>query len=109
MKRFNSSFSRIMEATHYKDSSVFATHLKNCVEHYTGEKANIVDWMADPKVPNAFAVKAEILAKNFDNPIYFLFTNFGMKTPVDEAAQEHMEEVEFSQWPPTSGELRFFL
>ena len=85
--------------------------IKAAVENYTGEKVAELAIHPDPKVEGVYAVRARLV--DCDCPLDFLWN-------VHEAEDEQpigrmtadslvLEECEFSQWPPKSGKLKFFV
>ena len=69
------------------------TELKNIVELYTGRKLKELQIIPDPNNPDFSALRAEFIDNNV---VYFIYHNY-LGTNRDS-----LEEVEFTEWPPTS-------
>lgn len=70
------------------------------VEEYTGKKVKTIDVFQDPKVSGCIAIRVTV--KGIPRKLDFL------KTHNDPINADNLEEAEFDQWPPKSGELKFF-
>ncbi len=81
--------------------------LKETVELYTGRKATGIDVHADPRVSGAYAIR---MVTDKGATIDFLLSAHWMNDDPRNAEDlsGHLEEAEFTTWPPTSGKLRLF-
>lgn len=82
--------------------------LKQGVEIYTGRNVTCIEVHRDPKVPHCYAMRAWL---DEEEKVDFLLQS-GWKKELalpEEAIADHLEEAEFTTWPPTSGALKIFV
>ncbi len=68
------------------------------VEAYTGDVVEALDIEPDPRVPNTFAIRADVRHWSATKTRHedFLIE----RTPLDRATEEDLAEVEWLSWPP---------
>lgn len=72
------------------------------VEKYLGNVVDDLQTKEDPRVPGTVAVRATVDGNSVD----FIIVGYSEDMSPDDV-MNNLEEVEFSTWPPRSGELRF--
>lgn len=90
------------DQTEYWNESELNEELLPAIEYYTGSKVDSLRTKIDPRVRGTVAIRAMIEG----NVVDFLLVGYTVKMTPEEIANM-LEEVEFSSWPPRSGELRF--
>jgi len=78
--------------------------LSQGVVQYSGKQPRGVEIVGDRKVPGTYALRVHYTD---DTEATFLITGFHSGCTA-EFVEQNLEEVEFTTWPPTSGELKFF-
>jgi len=77
------------------------------IQNYTGRSVADVEIHADPKVAGAYAIRASMKdGKTIDFLVCAGWDAQG-RSPVVVSA--FLEEAEFTSWPPTSGNVKFFV
>lgn len=72
---------------------------KEAIEEYTGKKVKRIEFIEDPKVDGTYAIRS-------DKKEEWLIVHYKPIWTAEEASH-HLEESEFTKWPPVSGELQF--
>ena len=78
---------------------------KNAIESYTGSSISKVEVVQDPQVSDTYAVRGYCSDGYIQD---YLLVHINSNMTIDELTN-HIEECEFTTWPPKSGTLKFFL
>jgi hypothetical protein len=74
---------------------------KEAIEEYIGGKIKKIEFVEDPQVQGTYAIRS-------DKKEEWLLVHYNPAWTVKQTS-DNLDEVEFTKWPPVSGELQFFM
>lgn len=86
---------------------MFKEKIKESIELYTGAKVTSIEVVKDPRITDSYAIQTKHLENAKERVCQWLLVHVD-STLSSSNLCNLLEEVEFTSWPPTSGNLKFF-
>jgi hypothetical protein len=90
-----------------KEADSLSNKFKQGIETYSGQKVKKIEIVEDPKVSGTYAIRTLFEKDKPTEWSEWLLVHFDKKW-TKEIISQNLEETEFTKWPPTSGNLKFF-
>ena len=86
---------------------MFKEKIKEAIELYTGAKVTSIEVVKDPVITDSYAIQTKHDKANKEHVRQWLLVHVDSTMSISNLC-DLLEEVEFTSWPPTSGNLKFF-